>query len=463
MLGTPFIPEKITVHLGTPDSSADNVTVDFPEYIKNVASSEIYPTWPESALRANIYAIITYALNRIYTESYPSKEYDFDITNTTQYDQAFVLNRSVFENISVIVDELFNDYVVRNGFTEPYFTSFCNGTTVTCEGLSQWGTVGLAEQGYIPYEILQYYYGDDIQMIKDAPVMTNIMSYPGSPLSEGDSSESIKILQIELNRISKNYPKIPKIPEINGVYGPETTAAVREFQQIFNLPANGVTDKSTWYKVAYIFTNVKRLAELDSEGITLSKIPKQYSEQLSFGMQNDSIKVIQYYLAVIGAYYERVIPVPVTGYFGEQTEHSVKSFQTLFSLPVTGIINEATWNEIYRAYAGIVESVPINLTDIVALYPETILKEGVTNEYVKILQEYLTYMSKTHPVIQPVNNTGYFGPITKASVTAFQKLRGLTPNGVVDAATWNEIASVYSDLRFGSQKQAYQFPGYTIK
>ena len=231
MLGTPFIPEKITVHLGTPDSSADNVTVDFPEYIKNVASSEIYPTWPESALRANIYAIITYALNRIYTESYPSKEYDFDITNTTQYDQAFVLNRSVFENISVIVDELFNDYVVWNGFTEPYFTSFCNGTTVTCEGLSQWGTVGLAEQGYIPYEILQYYYGDDIQMIKDAPVMTNVMSYPGSPLSEGDSSESIKILQIELNRISKNYPKIPKIPEINGVYGPETTAASENFNR----------------------------------------------------------------------------------------------------------------------------------------------------------------------------------------------------------------------------------------
>ena len=152
------IPETITVHLGLPDADAENVTVPFTEYIKNVASSEIYPNWPENALRANIYAITSYALNRIYTEFYRSKGYDFDITNTTRFDQAYVPNRDIFENISQIVDEIFNDYVVRQGTINPLFTAFCNGTTSTCAGLSQWGTVGLANEGKTPYEILQNYY-----------------------------------------------------------------------------------------------------------------------------------------------------------------------------------------------------------------------------------------------------------------------------------------------------------------
>lgn len=179
MTGLPFIPETITVHLGTPTSNAENVTVNFPDYIKNVASSEIFPTWPENSLRANIYAIVTFALNRIYTEWYRAKGYDFDITNTTQYDQKFINGREIFENISQITDELFKNYVVRQGSIEPLFTQFCNGTTVTCSGLSQWGTVGLAEQGYTPYEILQYYYGNDINIVTDAVVKTNTPSYPG--------------------------------------------------------------------------------------------------------------------------------------------------------------------------------------------------------------------------------------------------------------------------------------------
>ena len=158
----PVIPETITVHLGAPDQAAENVTIPFAEYIKNVASSEIYPTWPEAAIRANILAQISFALNRIYTEHYPSQGYDFDITNNTQYDQNFVRNRDIFENISQIVDDIFNDYVVRQGSIEPLFTQYCNGTTSTCDGLSQWGTVDLADQGLIPYEILQYYFGDDI-------------------------------------------------------------------------------------------------------------------------------------------------------------------------------------------------------------------------------------------------------------------------------------------------------------
>ena len=161
----PYIPETITVHLGPPNSAANNVTVSFTEYVKNVASSEIYPTWNESALRANILAIISYALNRVYTEYYRSRGYDFDITNSTAYDQAFVEGRSYFENVSRLVDELFDTYIRRIGFVEPLAAKFCNGTTVSCDGLSQWGSEQLAREGYNSFEILQYYYGDNIELV----------------------------------------------------------------------------------------------------------------------------------------------------------------------------------------------------------------------------------------------------------------------------------------------------------
>lgn len=170
MPSLPYIPESITVHLGPPDSSAANVTVSFPDYIKNVASSEIYPSWPENALRANIYAQISFALNRIYTEYYRSSGYSFDITNSTAVDQSFVNGRDIFENISQIVDEIFNEYLRRSGTVEPLFAQYCNGTTVTCEGLSQWGSVGSGQPGYTPYQILTYYFGDDIDIVRNTPV-----------------------------------------------------------------------------------------------------------------------------------------------------------------------------------------------------------------------------------------------------------------------------------------------------
>lgn len=461
LTGEPFIPETITVHLGAPDSDAANVTVDFPTYIKNVASSEIYPTWPESALRANIYAIISFALNRIYTEWYRSRGYDFDITASTQFDQKFINNREIFENISDIVDEIFNDYVVRQGNIEPLFTSFCNGTTVTCSGLSQWGTVSLANQGFTPYEILQYYYGDNINIVKDAPVMTKTPSYPGTPLTEGMATNDVRSIQVQLNRISRNYPAIPKIPSIDGVYSTYTADAVREFQRIFNLAETGTVNEATWYKIAYIYTSVKRLAELNSEGVNLEEVKKQYPGELKFGMQSVYVNELQYYLAVIGAYYEAVIPVEITGYFGEMTENSVKSFQRVFGLPETGVVDRNTWNDIYRAYAGIVESTPIS-DETIVIYPGTVLKEGTTSEYVRVLQEYLSYIHQSYPNIPAVNNTGYFGPLTKASVIAFQKQFDIPQSGVVGAATWNAVSSVYSDLKFGFNKQPYQYPRYII-
>lgn len=462
MTGIPYIPEEITVHMGSPDSAAENITVSFPYYVKNVASSEIYPTWPESALRANIYVIITYALNRIYTEWYRARGYDFDITSTTQFDQAFVQNRDIFENISQIVDEIFNDYVRKQGSIEPYFTSFCNGTTVTCSGLSQWGTVELADRGYTPYEILRNYYGNDIEIVRNAEVRTNTPSYPEIILNLGMSGNDIRTIQVQLNRISRNYPAIPKIESPDGTFGVQTEEAVKAFQSIFNLNVTGMVDKATWYKIAYIYVSVKRLAELNSEGLSIEEVSKQYSEELRIGMDGSEIKNLQYYLAVVGAYYQSVQPVDITGYFGEQTEISVKSFQKVFGLPETGVVDRKTWNDLYRAYLGIIESIPLNEGDDIVLYPGIVLKEGMTNEYIRILQNYLSYIHETYPTIPAVNTTGYFGPLTKASVTAFQRQSGLSPNGLVNANTWNEIANQYSVLKYGYEKQPYQYPGYVI-
>ncbi|MGN0605759.1 MAG: peptidoglycan-binding protein [Oscillospiraceae bacterium] len=463
MLGTPYIPETITVHLGSPDANAENVTVDFPTYIKNVASSEIYPTWPENSIRANIYVIVSYALNRIYTEWYRARGYDFDITNTTQFDQAFVQNREIFENVSMLVDEMFTDYVRKQGSIEPYFTSFCNGTTVTCSGLSQWGTVELANKGYTPYDILTYYYGNDIEIVRNAEVKTSTPSYPETILTLGMAGDDVRTIQTQLNRISRNYPAIPKIENADGVFGVQTEEAVKAFQEIFNLKVTGMVDKSTWYKIAYIFISVKKLAELNSEGLNIEEVSRQYTEDLRIGMEGGEIKTLQYYLAVVGAYYESVQPVDITGYFGEQTEISVKSFQQVFRLNQTGIVDRRTWNDLYRAYLGIIESIPITDIEDVVLYPGIVLKEGMTSEYVKILQNYLSYIHQTYPAIPDVNATGYFGPVTKSAVTAFQNQFGLQPSGVVTANTWNEIASVYSKLKYGYEKKPYQYPGYIIK
>lgn len=461
LTGTPFIPETITVHLGPPDSDAENVTVSFQDYIKNVASSEIYPTWPENALRANIYAIVTFALNRFYTEWYRSRGYPFDITSSTQYDQKFIFGREIFENIGYLVDELFNDYIKRPCNIEPMFAAFCNGTTVTCEGLSQWGTVTLANQGLTPYEILQHYYGQNIEIVKNAPVKTPYPSYPGIELSVGSGGNAVRSLQIFLNRISNNFPAIPKIPVADGIYDNATEAAVREFQKIFDLRQTGVVDEATWYKIIYIYASVKRIAELNSEGVRAEDIDILYTEDLKVGMQSNEVSNLQYYLAVIGAYYDAVIPVDITGYFGERTERSVKSFQRVFGLPQTGEVDRATRIDLYRAYQGIVDSVPPMYT-AVALYPGTVLREGVTSDAVKIIQEYLTLINRTYNNIPAVNNTGYFGPLTKQSVIAFQRQFGINPTGVVGGVTWDKIAEVYSDLRFGSDKRPYQNPGYTI-
>lgn len=459
----PFIPETITVHLGAPnDTSAQNITLPFPDYIKNVASSEIYPTWPVSALRANILAQISFALNRVYTEWYPSRGYNFDITNSTAFDQSFVQGRDIFENISDLVDELFNDYLRREGSIEPYFTQYCNGTTVTCDGLSQWGTVDLAEQGLNSLEILQNYYGDTIELVTDAPVRNITPSYPGTPLRLGSASNDVLTKQIQLNRISTNYPAIPKISPVDGVFGTATEDAVEAFQRIFNLQADGIIGKETWYRIAFLYNSVKRLAELDSEGISLEDIRKQFSEDLRLGDSGDEVRVIQYFLAVVGTFYETVPVVPINGEFNETTESAVRAFQTTQGLPATGIVDETTWNDLYSAYRGIIDTIVVPENRI-APYPGTPLINGSQGDYVVFLQEYLNRIAQTYTALPTVTVDGVFGNQTQAAVEAFQREFGLPPNGVVGPITWSRIADLYEDLTVGSEKQDGQFGGYEME
>jgi peptidoglycan hydrolase-like protein with peptidoglycan-binding domain len=463
--GLPYIPEYITVHLGTPDSDTANVTVPFPEYIQNVASSEIYPTWPENSLRANIYVITTFALNRIYTEWYRSRGYDFDITNTTQYDQKYIHEREIFENIRYLVQELFNDYIVRQGYVEPMFTQFCNGTTVTCNGLSQWGTVTLANQGKTPYEILQYYYGDDINIVKNAEVKLVTQSYPGNIIKLGDAGSFVQVIQIQLNRISDNFPAIPKIPETDGIFGQETKDAIEVFQEVNNLEVTGEVDESVWYQLSYIYTSVKKLAELDSQGLRISEAQVSLGETLKVGMQGEAVENIQYYLAMISSYYSTISGVDITGYFGTETEESVKSFQSFFGLSATGVVDSATWQAMTRTYQSLLNSAfsVYDSENSAVLYPGTVFRQGMRDENIRILQKYLSKISQVYPAVSDVDITGYFGAMTKNSVISFQKYFGINPTGVVGAVTWNKIASVYSDLMYGMDKSEYQSPGYVVK
>lgn len=349
---TPFVPQRITVHLGPPSSDAENVTVSFPDYVKNVASSEIYPTWEESALRANILAIVSFALNRVYTEFYRSRGYDFDITSSTAYDQFFVKGRSFFSNISRLVDELFNSYLRRPNFVEPLAAKFCNGTTVTCEGLSQWGSQKLAQKGYNSTQILKSYYGD-VEIVSNAPIQNYVSSYPGMPLRRGSVGPNVVIIQTELNRISQNYPAIPKIPNIDGIFGAQTESALLAFQRIFDLNPDGVVGPASWYALVRLYTAVTSLSELRSQGQQFYTIAWNNGDPIVPGNQGIRVEHLQYMLRVLAAYIPQIPSITVDGIFGDATRNAVLAAQAYFSIPQTGVVDLTTWDEIYDQFVGI--------------------------------------------------------------------------------------------------------------
>ena len=461
----PTIPETITVHLGPKDSDAPNVTVSFTDYIKNVASSEIYPTWNEEAIRANIYAQISYALNRIYTEFYRSQGYNFDITSSTATDQKFIYGRNIFENIDRIVDEIFDAYIRRIGFIEPLAAKYCNGTTVTCDGLSQWGSENLARQGYNAFEILKYYYGDNIELVVNVPVDNFEESYPGFSLRRGNGGRDVALIQTALNRISQNYPSIPKIYPVDGIFGEQTENAVKRFQRIFNLTDDGIVGKTTWYKIIALYTGILKLSELNSRGQTIYGSNLKFTDTLSMGAQGDKVYILQYFLSLVSEFVSYIPSVVIDGIYGENTRNAVLAFQEYAGLTADGVAGERTWNLLYNAARGIIRALDIDFDVNIssyAQYPGEPLSVGSRGNAVLTLQNYLNYISLSYRGISFVSPTGYFGEQTRQAVIEYQIRFNLPQTGIVDEKTWNSIGETYINLLNEVNVNTTQFTGKNL-
>ncbi len=461
----PIIPENIVVHLGPPNEAAEDVTVPFVDYIKNVASSEIYPTWPREALKANILAQISVALNRVYTEYYRSMGKPFDITSSIAYDQSFVYQRDIYDSVSEIVDEIFNSYIRRDNFIEPLYATFCDGVEVNCNGLSQWGSVELANSGRSAEEILRNYYGNDITIVSNVPVANIPTSAPAVPLREGDTGRDVENIQLRLNRISANYPAIPKIPEADGFFGPSTAAAVEEFQRIFGLTDDGIVGNGTWYRIQLVYNAVKRLAAVNSEGLRYNELPQNYPGSLSQGSSGTGVLILQYYLEYISLFVPTVQSVSPDGDFGPETENSVISFQRTYGLTENGIVDRGVWNAIQSTYYNILRSLNYEFREGDILpYPGRVLILGSSGEDVRALQEYLNLVSESYPEIPRLNVDGSFGEATERAVIAFNRLFGIiTDENRVTAATWRALTDIYEDLYLGNMVNEGQYPGYVIE
>jgi len=439
----PVIPNNITVHLGAPDSAAKNITVPFTDYISNVAANELYPTWPEAALTANIYAIISFALNRIYNEWYTSKGYNFDITSSPAYDQKYTENRSTYENINNIVEEIFNNYVVKDNQVQPYFTRYCDGRVTTCDGLSQWGSVSLANQGKSALDILKNYYGNDISIRYDAEVGDGTITYPGYEIGLGNAGNPVLEIQRDLRRIRQNYPAIPDIQDTLGIYNEETQSAVRKFQEIFNLPITGIVDKATWYKIKYIYTSVKKLSDLYSEGLTEEEATFLYEDELNYGDTGIEVEYIHYFLDAI-AFLDPDIPrLQTNSVYGNNTITMVKAFQQKYGLPVTGIFTYSDWKVLKNAYDSILKSFPEEYRDYVdELYPDYFLTRGMTGDDVRRFQRFLLAICKFDKSIPGVRVNGIFDELTEKSVMKLQQDYGFDVNGIVGPLLWKKVVEL---------------------
>lgn len=459
ILSKVIVPKNITVHLGKPAASASNVTVSFRDYIANVASSEVYPTWPEQALRANIHCQISLALNRIYTEWYPSKGYSFNITNSTSYDQYYVHGRTVFDVMVKLTDDIFNTYIRKTGTVNPYYAEYCDGKSVSCAGLKQWGTVTLANQGKTALQILKYYYGNNIEVVRTNNIQAIPQSYPGSPVKQGDTGSAVYTLQRQLNRITKDYPFFGKL-DVDGIFGAKMASTVKAFQKQFNLTADGIVGRQTWYKISYIYVSVKDLAELTSEGETASGTLSDGTwggTVLRTGSSGSAVEQLQFWLNTLAQYDSSIPSVSVDGIFGSATAAAVRAFQRKYGLTADGIVGSATWSELYDEFRSIQSD---NGTP--NAYPGSPLRQGASGQNVRLIQFWLKIAKTLYPSLGDVSVDGVFGPATAAAVKKFQSYFGLVSDGVVGSATWKKLYEVYNDIAnklLSSSLRPGEYPG----
>lgn len=405
--------------------------------------------WPEQALRANIHCQISLALNRIYTEWYPSKGYSFNITNSTSYDQYYVHGRTVFDVMVRLTDDIFNTYIRKTGTVNPYYAEYCDGKSVTCPGLKQWGTVTLANQGRNALSILKYYYGNNIEIIRTNNIQSIPQSYPGSPLRQGSTGAAVFTLQRQLNRITKDYPFLGLLT-VDGIFGRKMTETVKKFQKQFNLTADGVVGRSTWYKISYIYVSVKDLAELTSEGETFSGTLSDGSwnfgsSVLKQGSTGSEVEQVQFWLKIARTVYSSLNNVTVDGIFGSSTAAAVRRFQTYFGLTSDGVVGRTTWNKLYEVYNDIANRL-LSPSLRPGEYPG-VLRNGSTGTAVRELQFYLYLMSAYQSSIPSVSIDGRFGAATEAAVRAYQRFAGLTVDGIVGRKTWDSLYGKASALR----------------
>lgn len=436
-----IIPRSITVHLARPNVSARNVTVSFREYVANVASSEVYPTWPENALRANIHAIISLALNRIFTEWYPSRGYSFNITNSPGVDQAYVHGRTVFEVMRRLTEEIFNTYARRIGFQEPYYTEYCDGKSVSCAGMSQWGTVDRANAGLSPLNILRYYYGNSLELVTSNSIQGIPSSYPGSALRRGSTGENVRILQRQLNRIARDYPSFGTVT-VDGVFGAATEAVVKRFQRQFGLTVDGIVGKATWYKVSYIYVSVTDLAELTSEGLPQSGVVPYPGTALRRGSTGSNVRLVQSWLNGAASINAAVPSVTVDGSFGSGTQNAVRAFQRAYGLTVDGVVGRDTWtmlNQIYLNSQG-------GMARGLEAAPQLPISLGSEGETVGALTQRLALIAYYYPAVESYGYSTWFDQNVEISVRSFQRQFGLDEDGVVGKETWALLGRLYFDL-----------------
>lgn len=388
---------------------------------------------------------------------YRNKGYSFDITNNAAYDQAFIYGRPIYESISKIVDRIFNEYVRRQGQNSPYFTSYCNGTSVTCSGLSQWGTVTLANQGLSPIQILRSYYPDDIEIAQTNIITGVLTSYPGTPLRTGSTGLDVQTIQTYLNRIRRNYPAIPAIDDEPGMFQNSTNAAVTKFQSLFGLTPDGIVGKSTWYKISSLYAAVTRLAELDSEGTSLGIGTVPPNTMLRRGSTEPDVITLQYLLNVISEYYPGIPSPTQDGIFGSGTQQSVIAFQQLMRLNPDGIVGTLTWKALYDAYQGIGQHIPSpkpenGTTQYVVRAGDSLWKiaqkYSTTVDAIKKLNGLTTDMLRTGQVLKipPSNNPSYMEYTVRSGDTLWLLARRY--NTTIDAI--KKMSGITSDmLRIG--------------
>lgn len=451
------IPSVITVHLGAPGDAGENVTVNFPDYIKSVASNTLSPFLPENALKAAVYVIVTQALDRSNDSTYRRQGYPFDTTSSPLYDFKYTDMPSVFENINDIVNSQYNDYITGNADNAPY--DFPDNPAFSTEQSAE-----LARQGKSPLEILQYFYGSSIRIVENAPLdLQSGLFTPDLPLGKGSLGNSVSELQLVLNRIGENYPTLSRVSDANGVYGQSTALAVGEFQRLFDLPKDGNVDLKTWNTLLYVYSGIKNLNSLANIERDMTGNKTQFTSALKTGSAGEAVRQLQYYLSFVSAFDGKIPAVRINGIYDGNTETAVKAFQSEFDLKTTGEADVDLQNRLFNIYSGLFSVLPeSSFGDSEYKYSGNTLSVGSRGGDVSVLEKYLNVISDTYTDIPKVKNDGSFDKDTEKAVLSYQKLFGLNESGNVTSTTWKSISDTYDLIKISSVKKPDDYPGYDL-